>query len=238
MTFRLVWFFIVMILFSLAYSIANSAYASHATRMNSSCGAILAKGIPVKIGQILPGDLHFYQNWNFTAPEVDMGNQLKPQEQVWISDKSTHGMTCVATTMQAGWMPSALMSKSSREPSPPLGPNMLAGNWKRTDNHAKLVIISAGDDGLLVQEGEETCEGVCNHNAYAKNLSGHPAGEGVWVFKSTHPVPVSPAMRKIDPDFKPEACEIHARRIGKTLYVGDNRLCGGLNGTFAGTYHQ
>ncbi len=167
-----------------------------------------------------------------------MGDQLKPEEQVWISDKSTYGVTCVATATQAGWMPSALISKSSHELSLPLGPNTLVGNWKRNDNHAKLVIVSASDSGLLVQECEETCEGVCNHNAYAKNLPGHPVGERGWVFKPAHPMPVSPAMRKIDSGVKPQACEIYARRIGNALYVDDNRLCGDLNGTFAGTYHQ
>lgn len=221
------------------FAIESTVSSADVSRMEKSCRAILAGGASVVPDKLLPGELHYYPYWDFTIAKYDKGAKLKPGEPVWISDKSTHGLTCVATVRRAGWMPSSQLSRSSLEPVRSANPGDLVGTWKG-GNSATLVIVDTGEGNLSIQKGS-ACDGACNHFAVANNMPGRRARNGVWIFHETVPdTPIPPSILKIDPHATgPKPCEIHVRRIGQALYVRDEGgPCGGLNATFQGTYHK
>lgn len=232
---RMTWLLMVLAAFVPMCSIAGPAKSQSDLRLANKCSLILAEGAIVVPGRLSQDNLHFYPTWNFQVPEVDKGKQLKAGERIWVTDKSTNGVSCVATQWRAGWVPSSQVLKSPHESFHPSGPDKLIGTWKR-DKTATLVIIGTHEGGLSIKNATETCPGVCNHNAYAKNMAGTPADHGIWVFKEA----ISPGMLAQDPDHRPKPCQINVRRIGQALYVldRDGGVCGGLNGSFRGTYHK
>ncbi len=227
-----------------ALSSDGSTSVQHVRRVPNRCDFVLSKGVRVTPGTLRSNTLHFYDSWNFTTPKQDEGAELARGQKVWVSNVTTHGLTCIATATQAGWIPSSQVTRLSHVARRQLNPGDFVGAWRRGE-YTKIVIVSTNNGGLSVEAARADCDPagasqmVCSHYLRAKDMTGTRIRNDMWDFKATKRVPRSPAMRKAG--LKPSPCEIHVRRIGQALYVRQMgswlSLCG-AEGSFNGVYHR
>lgn len=153
----------------------------------------------------------------------------------WIAGARAGEWICLSDGEASGWAP---LKEITLQQAPSRARGDWLGEWERDRGSAALAIRSAGDGKGLEVTGDAEWLAGPDAEAHVGHLGGEGTPAGV-VFMLGDPRCVAPD--RAEKATLIEGClECNARLVlvGATLFVTDNRNCGGMNVNFDGIYHR